>query len=949
MLNRTIKATALALLCAMPLGALAVPAKPGLIPMKQADGSVIEIRLVGDERSHYTLSEDGYLITPVNDTFYYATISEDGLVVATDMKASAANKRSADEKAFLSTIDLSAQGAKMMARDAVMKQTSKMASPANFIRAPRPQAIPSSGDELFEQGPGLFPGSFFPAYGEQKGLVLLVQYKDEKFHLTDPLDYFSRMLNEPGFNDYNATGSAVDFYRESSGDRFRPQFDVFGPVTLSRDMSYYGGNAIMGGDLHAEDMIIEACQLLDDTVDFTQYDRDGDGVIDNVFVIYAGYGEASSGISNTIWPHSWEITSATSTPYIFDGVQLDRYACSNEWLDGRPDGVGTFVHEFSHVMGLPDLYATSYTGAFTPGNWSAMDTGPYNNNGMTPPLFSAYERYALGWIEPTEITGPLNVELSSIGSNVCGIVKTADPNEYFLFENRQNTSWDTYIPGHGMLIWHVQYDPEVWSANVVNNTPAHQYVDLIEADGTQSDLSRKSDSFPGTVDITSFTATTTPSFTLWSGEPVNLPITNISETADGKIRFVVAGGNSEELRVPYATEATDVTATSFVAHWDAAQDAEGYLLTFRKLSDEGAPVAVFTRRNMGTETSYTVEGLEPDAKYEYEVVGGNPLQFSTPSNVIEVTTGHATLDMLTPGVLEASDVTENSFTANWEAVEGATDYILTVMEKDQPELNETVCDFTDGVTALPAGWGSNVKTDYTIAAYCGQAVPAMRMSKSGDIISTGLFPEPIHKISFWQRGAVASDPEDVINVYVKVGLSWRFLTSFAVETKAGGKTCIIDQLPTGTSQARFEYVRKSMKGTLALDDISIFWGKEGKETAVEGFPVKTGNLLSHSVENLKPATTYIYNVVATDGTLNSLGSDFARVLTNESTSIADIAGDPAEHFTVDGLTIHALDTISVYDVTGHCVANLTDGASTTLATGVYLIKTSGQVFKTLLN
>ena len=163
-----------------------------------------------------------------------------------------------------------------------------------------------------------------------------------------------------------------------------PDFDIYGPVTLSKNMSYYGGNDIYGNDKNPEKMIIEACQLLDDEVDFAQYDNDGDGYIDNIYVFYAGKGEASGGSKDTVWPHSWNITAATSTPYIFDGVRLDRYACSNENEGSHPDGVGTFVHGFSHVMGLPDLYATSYTSSFTPGAWSCMDYGPYNNDGRTP-------------------------------------------------------------------------------------------------------------------------------------------------------------------------------------------------------------------------------------------------------------------------------------------------------------------------------------------------------------------------------------------------------------------------------------------------------------------------------------------------------------------------------------------------------------------------------------
>ena len=169
-------------------------------------------------------------------------------------------------------------------------------------------------------------------------------------------------------------------------------------------MSYYGENDYRGDDSNPQKMAIEACQQLDATVDFSEYDRDNDGYIDNVYIFYAGRGEASGGSSSTVWPHSWEVSAVESQTYYFDNVILNRYACGNEWEGDKPDGVGTFIHEFSHVLGLPDLYSTSYSSAFTPGSWSAMDYGPYNNNGCTPPLYSVFEicsrldnSYRIGW------------------------------------------------------------------------------------------------------------------------------------------------------------------------------------------------------------------------------------------------------------------------------------------------------------------------------------------------------------------------------------------------------------------------------------------------------------------------------------------------------------------------------------------------------------------------
>ena len=214
----------------------------------------------------------------------------------------------------------------------------------------------------------------------------------------------------------------------------------------------------------------------------------------------------------------------------------------NEWEGSRPDGVGTFIHEFSHVMGLPDLYATDYSTAFTPGEWSVLDYGPYNNDGCTPPIYSIYERYALGWIEPTVIDGPATIRLDNVMENKGCIIPTKRANEFFLLENRQQTGWDTFIPGHGMLVWHVDYNSYIWAQNTVNNNASHQYVDLEEADNIRSENTRAGDAFPGTSKVTSFTDTTTPSMKTWTGAKLNLPITDITET-DGIITFNVAGGD----------------------------------------------------------------------------------------------------------------------------------------------------------------------------------------------------------------------------------------------------------------------------------------------------------------------------------------------------------------------------------------------------------------------
>lgn len=563
--------------------AAAVPAKPGIVSVCSADGTEYSVRLVGDERCHQYLTEDGYPIVEAEGRFYYAVIHRDGSMAAGPMQASATmSQRSAAERAYLSTVDTQQMHRAVTNRFALARRERAACNTSNYKNQHSPALLAPSGPP-YERGYGLFPDLRFPAYGTQKALVILVEYTDVKFSQTYPKEggaasYFDRMLNETGFNDYGATGCAAEYYRLNSGDAFCPEFDVYGPITLSHSMSYYGGNDMWGNDMRPEEMVIEACQQLDATVNFADYDRDGDGVIDNVFVFYAGRGEASGGGSSTVWPHSWSLTEAGYGNLYFDGVRLHTYGCSNEWESGRADGVGTFVHEFSHVMGLPDLYATSYTSAFTPGGWSAMDYGPYNNDGMTPPLYGAFERYALGWVEPFEIDGAMDVTLPPIGDNVCGIARTGRDTEFFLFENRRQEGWDTYVPGHGMLVWHIDYNERIWDRNEVNDNPSHQYVDIIEADGTQSESSRAGDSFPGAAGVTAFTAETRPAFQAWDRTPIQLPLTEIAETGEGLVCFKVCGGAPPVVEAPLALDADNIGIDRFTCRWSAVEEAEGYLL-----------------------------------------------------------------------------------------------------------------------------------------------------------------------------------------------------------------------------------------------------------------------------------------------------------------------------------------------------------------------------------
>lgn len=527
-------------LCA---GAMAIPAMPGFVEFTQPDGTVVNIRMVGDEHGHMVYSEGGLLLVDADGAYEYARFDGNGCPVRSGILASAENEP--------------------LARSLMLQNDENIENWAAKINAERLERIGASASrrsvatrtEAGDGGDRLVPMNFgrwdvqFPVFGEQKGLVVLVEYQDVEFEHSDH-DYFHRLLNEEGFSDHGSKGSARDWFITNSNGQFRPEFDVYGPVKLPNERSYYGKNGVDSSrDYNAYMMAIDVCDLLDDEVDFSQYDRDNDGIIDNIFIFYAGDGEHESGVSSAVWPHSWDIKSACpDKQFLYDGVQLDHYACSCEYFSryDRADGIGTFVHEFSHVMGLPDLYQTASYGTtpFTPGPWSVIADGSYNNEGLTPSNYSSFEKCALGWLEFQPLTEGV-MELPDLTqSNVAYVLPTEKPNEFYFFENRQQQGNDEFLPGHGMLVWHVEYKEDLWQRNEVNNVELRQHVDIVEADNEKTEETRDGDVFPGTMNVTSFGFTTKPKLASWNKKRLAFDLEDISESEDGVISFNAVASNS---------------------------------------------------------------------------------------------------------------------------------------------------------------------------------------------------------------------------------------------------------------------------------------------------------------------------------------------------------------------------------------------------------------------
>lgn len=945
----------LLLLIASVPGMYAKPARAGWREVAGADGKPMKVRLAGDEFSHQYFTEDGYPLENRDGVFYHCNVTTAGDVVESNIGATALESRTAEAARFVSKLDKRAIESGLRARTlkSPMRRAREKAS-----RSPR---MANRGSEAtgapYEKGPGLFPDATFPAYGKQKALVLLVEFSDVKFTLSNPHDYFSRMLGERGFADYGATGCAEEYFEESSGGAFQPEFVLAGPVTLSHPMRYYGANqGGAGNDVRAGEMIVEACTLADADVDFSEFDRDGDGFIDNVYVFYAGQGEATCEDPNTIWPHSWNITQAFTEPKIFDGKQLDYYACSNEWETyngkGRPDGVGTFIHEFSHVLGLPDLYETTYgTGAFTPGTWSVLDYGPYNNDGMTPPAYGAFERYALGWVKPREVDRPVNATLQPIGENVAGIIRTGRSNEFFLIENRQQTGWDTFIPGHGMLVWHIDYDGAVWRGNRVNNDPNHQYVDLEEADNRQTDWSRDGDSFPGASGIRSFTSQTRPAMRTWSGTAIDFPISDITETAEGNITFTVLDGNPYPLSPTVPMEPEDVSYNGFTAVWTPVEGHD-HLLSVYTIRESAAAksraelaeddivyLPGYHNRNVGQCGRWAVEGAVENTEYFYTVAVTNGWETSELTAPMSAYTGRRTIAYYSPEAIEAAEITDCGFMARWLPLEDCTGYLLSLYLKENGNPYKDVCDFAEGVKTLPEGWDSSSRSSYSNASYSGAAIPSLRLGNTGDWLSTPAYPDGVSAVSFWQRGN-GTGADDQIRIQAYNGSEWEDVRSIAVETAKGGSTCSVDNLPQGTTSVRIIFDRTTDRSSLAIDDIEVQHGMQYTLSALPGYiDIPVGDVTSFNVDGLQSDTEYAFSVRGTDGTLVSLESNRVLFRTSVAGGLNEVESDEASmRVLVRGhrVTAPAGMRMVAFDAAGREVASGA-GEITLPSNGIYIV------------
>lgn len=491
------------------LYAYARPAHVGSRTFIQPDGTEISLRLIGNERASITVTGDEYALPLVREgeTYYYATLTSAGTLASTGIQAVPYQRLSANQLNALTA---------QSADDILRLMATNSASVSHIGTLTNNVTVPCTGNV--------------------KCLAVLVNYTDIKFTTPDVAQYYTAILNADDVSGYNssAVGSVNSYFRKQSYGAFNPEFDVYGPITLAHNRAYYGTNNSYGSDQAAHEMALEAAaQLYDSGVNLSQYDNDGNGEVDNILVIYAGETAALAGNpSECVWPHSWNISygGISETDRTFGNIKVDHYICANELQGGRADGIGTVVHEFSHALGLPDLYSTdTYNMHYnTPCWWSVMDVGCDLGNGWTPPLYSTYERYALGWADPLEMSEKKYYLLTSMAQDGRPLMVSNpdNENEKYFFEYRTLTGWDSNLPGAGILIWRLRYEEPIFTNNAPNNDPSRMLLDLIEAkrtvpvtaDNVADFSSFYSDPWPQ-AGANSFTSTTTPAFLSDEGKP----------------------------------------------------------------------------------------------------------------------------------------------------------------------------------------------------------------------------------------------------------------------------------------------------------------------------------------------------------------------------------------------------------------------------------------------
>ncbi len=729
--------------------------------------------------------------------------------------------------------------------------------------------------------------SDFPNTGTPRGLVILVNFTDKKFIKTNA--EFKAMLNESGYSKNGGIGSARDYYIGASDSLFQPIFDVYGPYDLPQDMAYYGGN----NDRNASQMIMGACGAAEAAgVDLSLYDENNDGKLDNVFVYYAGNNEAEGASENTIWPHRSYVPSMPQ----YGGKALYDYACSSE-LRGTGKtmcGIGTFCHEFSHVLGLADLYDLDYE-KNTVGIWDIMCSGSYNGNGCQPPSYTAFERFSVGWLTPTVLSEPGQYLLEPLTThNQAYLIPVGDkeikPNEngeYFLLENRQKVGWDagsSCLAGTGMLVWHINYKAAAWGQNRPNS--GSNLLCFIEsATGGKMTAGSPADPFPGTKKKTTFMPITV------LGEGLDKPLLDIKQLGN-TISFVfIRDGNkhlafstediislsstytlladgtlrrnmpAQKLHLMGGSLSPDVEVTlrSSKANFQISLDSLSWATTLRlqPTVDSMINEKIYVRyRPTKQSCEFDLGNIQAQQGAALAVL---ELQGTAPREVI----------ISEPQPKEIENLTPYSAELAWKAVEDATHYYVTLYQVEQGETlyKESFEAFDSPSAVALAGWQSNFNTLSSILKATGDY--SLWFKVTGNQVVTEAYVQPISHLSFWYS-VPTTDVDTVGGLLIEGfdGTVWSTIDSLTIRKRDRKQTFDVSLASKNYIQFRFTFTGNEGGNGVCMDDYVatcstyidyLYQGEELTIEAIDG--EKTVNCY---VAGLEPNAEYYYKVRVSD-------------------------------------------------------------------------------------
>lgn len=867
----------------LALSLAAVPARQVTKTYTQSDGSNITVTFMGDEWLSAFVTDDGLTVSRAqNGDFYYR-----GVNGTTSTMAHNSSQRSAAEHAFV----------------AANRSNMTMGALASL---PSYQSIRNSA-----RMPRRVGTTQVPTTGSPRIPILLVQFSDKP--MANQVSTFEAQYTA-------GNSSAYKYFYDQSHGVYQPQFDVYGIYTLPNTRATYGAHGTRPDGKECNDvgvaaMVCDGIEQAGDDIDWSLYDNDGDGQVDVCIVVYAGVGEAQAyGIMpDAVWPCQWNLYSGWyygdgTGPAYRNNVTIDRFAVFNELTGSNDngtaiDGVGTFCHEFSHCLGLPDFYETTYANDYYGmGSWSLMCSGCYNNDGYTPCGYTAYEKNFMGWMDLVEPMENTKYTLSDITQEDAQAVKITNPqnsDEYYILENRQQTGWNAYMQSKGLMVTHVTYNATAWARNAVNNDMP-QRMTIIPADNKLSGYNEYGDLYPYRGN-NSLTDNSTPAAALNTGQSfMGQPVTEITQQSNGKVSFWYMKGVITK-EVPELNEVDDstITNTSFTITWNAVNYVQSYELQLCNL----ATGLTFSVTDI-TDTQATVDqGLEEGETYTVKVrVHYTDDTVSDWSEAVMVTLKESLV--LYPANEDL--ITETGFTAEWKAMKQGNTFDLQVVKAGAsvavPKLHESFAQFT---TTSGTNISGSLDDYMDHAGWTGTYL----YSYQGGLRMGG----PNTKASSLKSPAIDfSDGDGQITIMGKALAYYASAGDCTLTIIASGQQSTAT-IPAGTEQ-EFAVVLDcpasdavkvgfaTAKGKPLVIKSLTFCSGDGTIVAPAGAPAVTGDATmqmiegitttSYAVTGLQKGGTYFYRLrmLRYDGSYTSW-TDLQRVKLHGSILMGDVNGD----------------------------------------------------------